>query len=805
MIRFLLALTLCLMGVPALAQSTFTLNIHNAPGWLPSHSYTFSSGPPTAPFTRVNNGPAWNGSVYTNGLTLNNYQLISGGTCVSASSGGPTGTGSSISDGTCTWKYVSGVDYITFTGWALDTGTAWASGTDYSNLQMVYTGANSSVYQIGLDGPGTPSVELAGCHSTVQPTGTSLNVATGDGCIWSYVGQIGYTSNAHPMPQSIFQHDTFTGSIAGTTLTVPTPPTTYPLNNLSGNILNSLGMTAGTVIVSQIDSTHWTVNNSQTLSSRQMFNATTASQNIMYHNLYVAQLWNDAEYLGGVNGENNPIRLCCHNWAYNDSGTFLNGGTGPGEIVTDGASGYGYPITIKAATGEGFADTLAANPSVPLSGYNANNGVAMRGTGVGIVGLLINDNIVVLRGIQVRSDSGDHAVTMNPGRACNMCSFVGDIFDTGSSAAETDLECGAQCYFYNDLFVARGFSGLMFDYGGRIYNSTIVCPTGTCAGPAVYDTWSATFTLYGAVMDSVAAFGFAHHIATLASRPFLPSAGNCTYDCSIWHGTGNATDVASTDGNAYPTQTINPPSGGPWYLQNFQTGKAECASSVDSGSGVTVPGTCGITNSLSPSATFTTWPGNYRIGPSSPLYGNSTGPYGNFNSCGEFGPSAGFPTGGTSYSGCFVQPDTPDIIGTSRPISGRYDIGALEYAVVGPFTFTGNSLSATTFVQGNIPSTVVGAVIVGYTGTPTGTTTISLSGANAQGFRLDTPSYPGANLICPSGGCPFVASVTDINVVATNAAATGSPQTSPVSLTGTPAAPISLLRVGNSLVGLGHH
>ena len=59
---------------------------------------------------------------------LDAYQLISTGTCTSASSGGPSGTGASIKDGTCTWKYLSNVDYISITGWAFD-NRPWKSGT----------------------------------------------------------------------------------------------------------------------------------------------------------------------------------------------------------------------------------------------------------------------------------------------------------------------------------------------------------------------------------------------------------------------------------------------------------------------------------------------------------------------------------------------------------------------------------------------------------------------------------------------------------------------------------------------------
>ena len=47
--------------------------IHNAPGWLHSHTYTYATGP----YTRVVNGPGWNeaGGSYNSGQTLSAANL----------------------------------------------------------------------------------------------------------------------------------------------------------------------------------------------------------------------------------------------------------------------------------------------------------------------------------------------------------------------------------------------------------------------------------------------------------------------------------------------------------------------------------------------------------------------------------------------------------------------------------------------------------------------------------------------------------------------------------------------------------
>jgi hypothetical protein len=168
---------------------TIASQVHNAPGWQPSHSYASATGP----YTRVVSGPGWNpaNGTYIPGEALNAYQLVSAGTCTSASSGGPSGPGSSIKDGTCTWKYLSNVDYISITGWAYD-NRPWKSGTVYTFLDYVTTGSPLRTYAL-LDNS---------CTSTVAPTGNDLKskVVTSDGCQWQYKADIIYTSRKSFIP-----------------------------------------------------------------------------------------------------------------------------------------------------------------------------------------------------------------------------------------------------------------------------------------------------------------------------------------------------------------------------------------------------------------------------------------------------------------------------------------------------------------------------------------------------------------------------------------------------------------------------
>lgn len=180
------------------AGSAVVSQIHNAPGWLPSHAYSPASGPKT----RILNGPGWTSGAYVPGALLRAYELTSG-SCTSASSGGPTGTSASITDGTCTWKYLSGVDYITVSGWAID-APVWVSGKTYAYYEFMTIVDGGILKSYLLDGTDANAF----CTSTVAPTGTGSpggfwstgSQQTADGCFWDYLGDVTYSSQASSMP-----------------------------------------------------------------------------------------------------------------------------------------------------------------------------------------------------------------------------------------------------------------------------------------------------------------------------------------------------------------------------------------------------------------------------------------------------------------------------------------------------------------------------------------------------------------------------------------------------------------------------
>ena len=292
-----------------------------------------SYAPASGPYTRVVNGPGWNPSngTYNPGQVLNAYQLTSN-SCVSAASGGPTGTQQSIQDGTCTWKYLSTVDYVSITGWSYDNKT-WTNGTSYQFHDIVTSDPPLRAYGLANDS----------CVSTVAPTGTAGTIpnlphydpgtqafATSDGCQWLYLADVTYTSMRSYIPTQTF-----------TNIGQPSELGTVQL--------------------------------------------TTS---------YVAQLWNDRAYIAGVNDELSPIRTSGHEDQMLDTVNWGTGGppcqdnacsivvmTAPGESFADNMS----PSQPIAGVDPTKGVTLINNnpPAWPLE----QSGFLLHDNGTTLIGL----------------------------------------------------------------------------------------------------------------------------------------------------------------------------------------------------------------------------------------------------------------------------------------------------------------------------------------------------------------------------------------------------------------------------------
>lgn len=425
--------------------------IHNAPGWQPDHRYSYAFGP----YTRVVNGPGWTAEnrSYNPGQPLNAYQLTSPGHCTSAASGGPSGTGTAIKDGTCTWKYLSRVDYISITGWAFDS-PRWEKGKTYHRFDFVTYGSplraytlagRSCVSVVPPSGGGTAFPKawhdlgkvLQKVGLSEQDRGEAQTVTEG-GCHWKYTADILYSSERSYIP----------------TVKFPGP------RNVA---------------------------------------------TIQMHANYEAILWNDREYIAGKNGEHLPIVLGNHenNWHGGGEGGGLRGCEAP--AVGGKRSGQCYRFIITAAPGESFADS----PD-PVTRFDPSKGVAIYNDHTyryraSPAALVSGDPFVDIIGLQLKSVHGPAFLSWNNDTVRSSI-LEGGSSDKWTHQAALWLDAGP-CVVANSLIISHGPIGVAFKYPGILLHDTIVHSGGE--GNVAVVTWN-KWVFDNTVVTDTAMFGFRH-------------------------------------------------------------------------------------------------------------------------------------------------------------------------------------------------------------------------------------------------------------------------------------------------------
>ena len=174
-------------------------SITNVPWTTTQLNTVITNGPLSIIYS--GNTPAWSnnsgaGTAYVKGnyvVSAGNIYWESATSCTGATTVGPTGTGSGISDGTCSWNYVT-------TSYVLGVNPAtWAISTAFS--ESGYTVANGNVYWNSYAGGSTCTSASSGSG----PTGTGSGISDGT-CVWNYiastntislVGNAGYTATVY--------------------------------------------------------------------------------------------------------------------------------------------------------------------------------------------------------------------------------------------------------------------------------------------------------------------------------------------------------------------------------------------------------------------------------------------------------------------------------------------------------------------------------------------------------------------------------------------------------------------------------
>lgn len=617
--------------------------------------------------TRVNNGAGWNAgsSTWNPGSALSAYELTSG-TCTSASSGGPSGTGASISDGTCTWKYLSNTDYISMTAWARD-APAWVSGTTFTYGGYTTTNIGGNFRSYALESPDhNGGNQNAMCTSTVAPSGTGTIgnsyafgwLDTADGCSWAYMGDILYSSQVSTMPF-----------------------VTYSTNG---------------------DVSHL---------SRP----------------YTAHLWNDREYIAGRNGETSPITAIDHqggaHCCSSEANIFYCVGPTPSTDCPF--------VTVEPAAGEGFASAMT--PTTPLIGYDVLNGVGFHNPGVsstigyanhptGFTGGIFNFKF---NGMQVQSATTDGFLAYNNIYLTNSIVDGGFAGQDQGSAVWLDVPD----IVANNLIISHGPMGLSFKYGSSVALFNTIANVGSTSN-AVCVSYQWAWVWVNLIAANNACYNFPH----FGSWNSKDEAGNPGY-IGIFDSSSknNVTDTPAPDGNqrtvtftngsaniGWPSNTLT--AGTQVYLQTSGTLPTNFAPHTPyfviatglSSSNVQVSATLGGSAIVAGSAGS----GVSNGFPSDdvPVGGNFTGgtvmivPNSTYGASGasmfvspgsDWRPGAALNGAGASYGtfswgcaagGCVptsLNFDTPDFLGTTRPQSSSWTVGVEQMTSGAPPTVGG--------------------------------------------------------------------------------------------------------------------
>ena len=338
---------------------------------------------------------------------------------------------------------------------------------------------------------------------------------------------------------------------------------------------------------------------------------------------YTGLLWNDRQYVAGQGGEQTPLSIRNHDQFFGEGITLVcQTGITCGRII------------LTTAPGESYADSMG--PTDPVTGYDPSKGVALLINDqarwpVESDGLLVENSVDVI-GLQIKALHGaavvDMTATYDNNVTVRYCVCEGGVVEPYATPSVISLDTSGMVA--NSLLIAHGPIGIAFKYAGVSFHNTIVHADGTGVA-AIESGWNWVFN--DPVVSGTAMFGFAHAGAILDSTSktvFGPSSGHNVSDAPVgdsgmaeWYGSGHYDAYVST-----------------------------------------IPGTAyGVTKAAAFMGV-----GDYRVKPGGPLAGTGAafGTFVTFCQSPACGPNVNYTV------------DTPDLIGTPRPGSDGWDIGAWQ-------------------------------------------------------------------------------------------------------------------------------
>jgi len=348
--------------------------------------------------------------------------------------------------------------------------------------------------------------------------------------------------------------------------------------------------------------------------------------------------------VGGENGSNAPL----YTWYHVDGTTQENPVRCPNSSASE-YTGCGFAdrdplvyVDITAASGDSFQDNILPNIG-PLRVNPANGVTFYSDSSIGYTeAFSYADSYIEFQRLQFLSINGSAATGHGLSYAYNGGAgygsgiyYLNDLFQAGGGVGA--ISCDAGCTYSNAVIIYSGLSTGGFaihgGYGAKVENVTAIGPGSACATCTFLEIQS---NQYGNPnVYNTAVFGFLNPFAMPKSQtPDVTAASNATDVLSGYAGGLNF--VSRNDGFTYTT---------------YQMPGVGSTCSGGSGSCYGISASSALVDATLGSSFDARIPPSLLNRPNSPLYG---------------------------AGGAVVGESPRDILGSARPQSGRYDIGAYE-------------------------------------------------------------------------------------------------------------------------------
>lgn len=200
-----------------------------------------------------------------------------------------------------------------------------------------------------------------------------------------------------------------------------------------------------------------------------------------------------------------------------------------------------HDITLECGPGQSFRDH--ANKLTNPLRYDQSKGVGLKCTSAGTATVVVSQNFVILRGLQIINTADGPAIDNNQAAIAG-AEVAYCLCESSEDSEFTAAVRWRSGVIHNTLVIARNSaagSGVSFSFPGslNVYNVTVVRPSDLTAAHHAFYADSGTVTLV-----NCAGFGFTNFVNN--SSHFGSSSSNNASDNTIGFGTSNQASLTYT-------------------------------------------------------------------------------------------------------------------------------------------------------------------------------------------------------------------------------------------------------------------